>query len=246
MDDNPWIDQELPAEPRPNRNAEPDGGKRPYTDKEIARLAHGPVADHLRPPPSLYLPDLMHVAALSGMRLEEICQLRVADCANGSFEVRFGKTVNARRSVPIHPELASIVASRTEGRPHDAYFIEGLSEVPASRDGRSDPASKAFSRYRQKVGVDERPNDKAKSNVDFHSFRRWFIRKAMEALEHGATGFTAWTIADVVGHDDEGMKDTLKLTMRHYPGQSGGTAKRALVEAVKLPSLPPQPDGETP
>src|SRR5690606_2467267 len=99
---------------------------------------------------------------LSGMRLEEICQLRVADCADGGFRVHFGKTVNARRTVPIHPDLVAIVARRTEGKPASAYLIDGLPDVPASRDSRSHPAAKAFTRYRRKVGVDERPNGKAK------------------------------------------------------------------------------------
>lgn len=85
--------------------------------------------------------------------------------------------------------------------------------------------------------IDERPNGKAKSNVYFHSFRRWFIRKARDAMQEPNAGFDAWTIADVVGHDDEGVKDILKLTMSHYPGPSGDKAKKALVEAVNLPSL---------
>lgn len=124
---------------------------------------------------------------------------------------------------------------RSKDRPGAAYLIDGLPDVPTSRDSRSDPASKAFSRYRRKMKVDERPNDKAKSNVDFHSFRRWFIRKARDAMQEPNAGFDAWTIADVVGHDDEGVKDILKLTMSHYPGPSGEKAKRTLVDAVKLP-----------
>lgn len=238
VEDSPWVGQELPAAPRPDRDAEPDRGKRAYTDDETARLVHGPVADLMHPPPSLYLPDLMRIAALSGMRLEEICQLRLADCADGNFQVHYGKTANATRTIPIHPDLAGLVARRSEGKPESAHLIDGLPDIPASRDSRSDPAAKAFTRYRRKIGVDERPNGKAKSNVDFHSFRRWFIRKAVEALEGGNPGFTPWTIADVVGHDDEGAKDILRLTMRHYPGQSGDAAKRALVEAVKLPTAP--------
>lgn len=236
--EDPWSGQRLPAGPRPDRNAEPDPGKRPYTNDEVARLVHGPVSDLMRPPPSLYLRDLMYIAALSGMRLEEICQLRIADCTGSIFRVHAGKTVNATRTVPIHPDLTALVANRCEGMPADAHLIGGLPEIPVSRDSRSDPAAKAFTRYRRKMGIDERPNDKAKSNVDFHSFRRWFIRQAVEALEAGHTGFTAWTLADVVGHDDEGVKDTLRLTMRQYPGRSGEAAQRSLVQAVKMPVLP--------
>ncbi|MCV0380543.1 DUF6538 domain-containing protein [Nitratireductor sp.] len=235
-DDNPWSGQELPEQSRRDRSAERDGGKRPYTDEEAAALLYGPVSDLMRPPPSLYLTDLMHIAALSGMRLEEICQLRVADCKGGTFTIHEGKTDNARRTVPIHPDLTGIISRRTKNNPDDAYLVDGLPDIPTSRDSRSDPASKAFSRYRRKMKVDERPNDKAKSNVDFHSFRRWFIRKARDAMQEPNAGFSAWTIADVVGHDDEGVKNLFKLTMSHYPGASSDKAKRALVKAVKLPT----------
>lgn len=243
VEDNPWQGQHLPAMPRRDRNAEPDGGKRPYTDDELGRLLHGPVEDVMRPPTSGYLRDLMHIAALSGLRLEEICQLRIGDCATGAFAIRDGKTENACRTVPIHSALAAIMQRRTEGKPADAYLIDGLPDLPESRDSRSDPASKSYTRYRRKMKVDERPNGKAKSNVDFHSFRRWFIRKAREAMLGPVPGFDAWTIVDVVGHDDGGVKDLLRLTIRHYPGPSGEPARRALVEAVKLPSPPPPSSG---
>src|SRR5690606_21378586 len=122
VEDNPWLGQELPAQPRRDRNAERDGGKRPYTDDEAATLLYGPVADLMRPPPSLYLTDLMHIAALSGMRLEEICQLRVADCKGESFAVHEGKTDNARRTIPIHAALTSIVSRRSKDRQDNEYL----------------------------------------------------------------------------------------------------------------------------
>lgn len=230
VEDNPWLGQEIAPAPRQRPGMDPDGGKRPYTDKELVKLIYGPGSD--------YLGDLIRVAALSGMRLEEICQLRTRDCRDARFQVQFGKTDNARRQVPIHPDLLPIIEARLTGKAEDAYLFHELPEVPESRDTRSDPASKRFTRYRRDVGVDERPNDKAKSNVDFHSFRRWFIRKARDAMEVSGGAFNPWTLADVVGHDDEGVKDLLHLTMSHYPGQSSDAAKKACVEAVKLPNRP--------
>ncbi|UDL87661.1 tyrosine-type recombinase/integrase [Mesorhizobium sp. PAMC28654] len=238
VDENPWVDQELPNKARPSADHELDKGKRPYTAPEVATLIHSDVAEHLQAPPSDYMADLMRIAALSGMRLEEICQLRVGDCLESSFTVRHGKTANARRDIPIHSDLGEIVAARSEGKTPGTFLIDGLPETPKSRDTRSDPASKAFTRYRRKVGVDERPNGKAKSNVDFHSFRRWFCMVARDRLDAPDAGYSPWTIADVVGHDDEGVKDFLKLTMKHYPGPSSADAKRALVEAIKLPPSP--------
>ena len=226
--ENPWTGQSLPKERRPDRDAEADGGKRPFTDDEMIALLNGPAVPRQH--------DLMRIAALSGMRLEEICSLRVSDCVDGSFHIKGGKTVNAARSVPIHSQLSSIITRRTKSKQPKDWLIEDLPDVPASREGRSDPASKQFSRYRVSVGVDERPNEKAKSNVDFHSFRRWFIRKARNAKLVGGTGYDEVTLVWVVGHVDSGRDKTLDLSQIGYAGQDPEAAKRALVEAVTLPA----------
>jgi hypothetical protein len=63
--------------------------------------------------------------------------------------------------------------------------------------------------------------------VDFHSWRRWFIRKARDARQD------PWTIADVVGHDKEALP--LAMTMGRYPGESNDKALQECVEAVRLP-----------
>ena len=232
VEENPWLDQDLPSEPRRKLSMEADGGKRPFTNKEIGQLIYGPEDG--------YLADLMRVAALSGLRIEEICQLRIVDCVGGSFAIHEGKTVNARRTVPIHSDLASIVERRTKGHQPSDFLFGELPAPPPSRETRSDPASKKFTRYRRKQGVDERPNGKAKSNVDFHSFRRWFIRQAREGLASANGAYSPWTIADVVGHDDEGVKELLKLTMSVYAGSASDEAKRACVEAVRLPERLPK------
>lgn len=89
--------------------------------------------------------------------------------------------------------------------------------------------------------MDERPlGGQRQSYIDFHSFRRWFMRKAVDALEKGAKGFTQWTIAEVIGHavenaSLEGQKLPLGLTMSRYAGDASADAKRACVAEVKLP-----------
>ncbi|MER8422050.1 tyrosine-type recombinase/integrase [Mesorhizobium sp. M1329] len=226
--ENPWVGQTLPAGPRQRRDAEPDRGKRPFTDAEMTTLLGGDAGPLLQ--------DLMPVGALSGMRIEEICQLHVSDCEGGVFNVWAGKTDNARRTVPIHSGLVEIVKRRTAGKKDSDYLFDDLPPIPKSRETRSDPAAKRFTRYRRDVGIDERPNDKAKSNVDFHSFRRWFIRKARDAMLAGAEGFDEWTITWVVGHTDSERAKSLDLSQHGYAGMDREEAKRALVEAVKLPN----------
>lgn len=227
--ENPWGSQPMPAAPRRSRDAEPDRGKRPFTDDEMVKLLKGDGGSLLN--------DLMQVAALSGMRLEEICQLFVSDCQDGMFNVWAGKTDSARRSVPIHSGLRAVVQRRSNGKRPSDFLFDELPAVPKSRETRSDPAAKRFTRYRREMGVDERPNDKAKSNVDFHSFRRWFIRKARDAKLAGVTGFDEWTITWVVGHTDSERPRSLDLSQHGYAGTDAETAKSALVEAVNLPAL---------
>ena len=148
------------------------------------------------------LSDLMRIAALSGMRIEEICSLRVADCADNLFTIAFAKTPAGQRQVPIHSVLQPIVSARCEGKGRGDLLFHELPPVAPSRqdDNRhSDPATKAFTRYRRTCRVDEVERGAKQSNIDFHSFRRWFAARAHRALQEGITGFTPWTVADVIG-----------------------------------------------
>jgi integrase len=222
---NPWT-QSLPEATRVRREADEDEGKRPFADSEVLALLGGDAG--------LDLDDVMRISALSGLRLEEICQLRVKDCADGLFKVRDGKTSNAKRTFPIHSTLTPIIERRTSDRPPSAFLIHEVAEPPKSRESRSDPLSKRFTRYRRKCGVDERPNTKMKSNVDFHSFRRWFIRKARDAMLLPGSGFDMWSIVAIVGHTEKG-KPPAEMTMRHYAGADPSEMTRRCIEAVRLP-----------
>ena len=88
----------------------------------------------------------------------------------------------------------------TFGKEPSAFLFHELPDQKGDARGRGAPVSQAFTRTRRDLGVDEVIAGARQSRIDFHSFRRWFIRKGVEALERGATGFIAWTIADVVGH----------------------------------------------
>lgn len=208
-------------------NEEPDEGKRPYTADELKKLLTGRPAD-------AQLLDLIRLGALTGMRLEEIYRLRVRDVVDGFFLVRDGKTVNAKRRIPVHTALKGLVEGLQKGKEAGDYLVDPTAPVIEKTGIRSGAASKAFGYYRKSLKLDERPNDKAKSNIDFHSLRRWFIASARDGILAGATGYNQWTIADVVGHGD-GLTDTLKMTLGVYPGKSADTALKACVAAVQLP-----------
>lgn len=220
---NPWLSQRLKKKDAGQANA----GKRPFTDEEVSRLLACPRTEAMR--------DMSLMAALTGMRISEIGNLAVKDVQDGTITVRKGKSAAARRTFPQHSALAALIERRTKGKSPDAFLIEELPEQKGGRRSRAAPISQAFTRLRRAAKVDDRAEGVRQSGVDFHSWRRWFIRKAVEAHAKGAVGFTPWTIADVVGHSsDDGP---LGLTMKRYPGDASIEAKEACVEAVRLPQI---------
>ncbi|MDA8438287.1 MAG: tyrosine-type recombinase/integrase [Propionibacterium sp.] len=204
---NPWQDQ-VPAVPA----HQPTEHERAFTDDEVARL--------LASPPDVTLADFMKLAALTGMRREEIAQLTVADCTEGAFIIRQGKTAAARRRVPIHSDLAPLVARRTAHKAPTDYLFEDLA---SSTHDRSDPLGKRFTRYRRSLGIQEGAG--RRSLVNLHSFRRWFVTKAINA------GCPPHVVSLLVGHS-EGRKG---MTLGPYWSGAEDDALRAVVEAVKLP-----------
>jgi integrase len=208
---NPWAGQALSK--RAGRNG--DKTKRPFSDAEAALL--------LMSDAGIELADAMHVAALSGMRLEEIYRLTVADCANRWFRVRYAKTRAGRRRVPIHPALAAIVARRCAGKPASAFLFHEPGPVREGRE-RSMALSKRFGYYRRMLGVHETIDGARHSRVDFHSWRRWFITAARNA------GVDRAVVAAVVGHEVGNLTDDT------YSGGPDEKLLRACVEAVRLPT----------
>lgn len=211
VNENPWREQFLPIKGHTDTQDE-----RPFTDDEIKTLLVNAVDARLA--------DTMRIAALSGMRIEEICLLRVADCADGLFQIRKAKTQAGVRVVPIHSALAPMVAARCRGKRPEEFLIHELGPAPkkGATRARSDTLSKQFTRYRRDVGVDDVAPGQRRSLVNFHSFRRWFITKA----EHA--GIPPWTIESVVGHKRSGM------TLGVYSQGSSVAQLRACVDAVRL------------
>jgi integrase len=211
-EDNPWVGQGL----RQGRKAanDEDDDQRPYTEAELVKLFAGDADETMR--------DLMLVGALSGMRLDEACRLTVADCANGVFSVKVGKTKAARRIVPVHPLLSEVVERRCQDAARTAYLFHEFGE-PRKDGSRGGAASNRFNRYRRDQGVDDRPNGRRRSRVDFHSFRHWFMTQALRAR------IEERIVKQVVGHALTGV------TLSIYFGGDLEAAKRECVEAVRLP-----------
>jgi integrase len=231
---NPWEKQRV-SEDRTVPRAE-DGGKdkRPFTDEEVTKLLVEIPKQSIEGA-GVALPDMCMVAALTGGRRDEVATLRVRhiDLLKMSIRLPGEKNENAFRLIPIHPDLQPLMERRCAGRQGDDFIFHELPDQQSDARGRGAPITQAFTRVRRRLGVDEMLPGRRQSRIDFHSWRRWFIRKAVEALEDGATGYTQWTIADVVGHSNE--DGPLGETMGRYPGRASDRAMRACVEAVRLP-----------
>lgn len=216
--DNPWTDQHIDG----RKARQETVAERAFTDLEIGRLFHSQWPDNMRGADRSRLEDAMRIAALSGMRIEEICQLTVADCADGTFNVRRSKTKAGVRRVPIHPALEAIVARRGVGKDVRRFLLDELGRGGAKE--RSAPLSKQFARYRKALAVDDRQEGQRRSLVNFHSFRRWFVTCAERA------GQAPHIIEAVVGHKRPGM--TLGV---YSGGPSVEKQMRSCIEAVRMP-----------
>jgi integrase len=214
---NPWLEKSLPK-PQAHKVSQDgaEGRERPFTDDELHKLLAGDADDDLA--------DMMHIAALSGMRLDEIGQLRIEDCRDEMFTIRGGKTSAAVRQIPIHSKLRPIIKARSNGKDGRAYLFPALRST--GWDGnRTMAISKRFTYYRRRLGVDDRREGARRSKVNFHSFRRWFISKADEA------GHPRDLIAAIVGHERG------SITLDVYSRADLGRRMRRCVESVKLPVI---------
>jgi len=211
VEENVWRGQSL-AKPEPDK----DKQKRPYTDAEMKKLIGGK--------PGELLSDFIHIAALSGMRVDEIARLIVENIVEDCFDITVAKTKAGIRMVPIHPDLNAIVARRIEGKAaKDPLFPELPVPKKGSAVERSQKVVKTFTAYRRKLKLDDVPEGARQSRVDFHSFRRWFITKAEQAEQ------PPHFIEALVGHKRTGM------TLGRYSAGPLKAQFRAVVEAVKLP-----------
>lgn len=208
---NPWEKQSLKTAKSTGRGA--DETRKEFTDAQLVTLLTGETDDDIR--------DFMRIAALSGLRIEEIAQLKVTDCTGGIFNILRGKTKAAQRRVPIHSALVDLVTTRSMGKKPSEWLFSGLLTSKAGE--RSAALSKRFGHYRERVGVDEKIPGQRGSLVNFHSFRKYFATQALQA-DH-----PLHIVQQIIGHARDGV------TLQVYHGGDTEMRLRAAVESVKLP-----------
>ena len=147
---------------------------------------------------------LIPLAIFTGARLGELCQLDLKDfitvdgidcidindeSENKAIKKRI-KTDNAKRLVPIHPELIRLGILRYVEKLRSGKQVHLFPEL--SRDRRDGPAqapSNWFQKFRARVGVIE------KQKTVFHSFRHLFITNLLDQ------GISPHMVAPIVGHE---------------------------------------------
>ena len=146
----------------------------PLTDRHFAALLGAADADLLA---------AISILALSGMRLDELRRLRVAQCGRASFRVGECAANHGPREAPIHSALVGTVLRLTRGRAGDAFLIGDGAEL-----GRAPSATeRRFDACRETVGV-------VGSSPTIHGLRRWFVAAALES------GQPPEAVAAVIGH----------------------------------------------
>jgi integrase len=211
--------------------------RRPFTTKEvIALLGHKSYAK--RQFSSAYSFWLVPLAMFTGARLGELCQLDLqdfvevegiacidindieapdVDAPEGGRKKRV-KTRNAKRLVPIHPELVRLGLLRyvesMRKQQHTQLFPE-LSRT--RRDGPAQAASNWFQRFRARVGIT------TKQETVFHSFRHGFITSLLDS------GITPHMVAPIVGHEGE------LITGKIYWNTKDATKRKPTVDAFMVP-----------
>ncbi|MFX2556260.1 DUF6538 domain-containing protein [Enterobacter roggenkampii] len=139
-----------------------------FTDNEVIALLRG-----LQEAGEVELFDVASIAAYSGMRIGEICNLQPQHIivVNGvnCFQVLEGKTANAARICPIHSSLINMVSERCK-KPYNGFLFYRASITKREDGKRSSWHVKRFGRLKRDILPDS-------ENKVFHSYRHAVISK---------------------------------------------------------------------
>lgn len=176
-----------------------------FTDDEVIALLRG-----LKEAGEDELFDVASIAAYSGMRIGEICNLKpehiiVIDGVH-LFQVLAGKTANAARIIPIHTKILPMALSRRDN-PYNGFLFYHAS-ISKREDGkRSGWHVNRFGRLKRDI----LPGSENKGEYKvFHSYRHAVISKL------NAAGVDESRIALLAGHSF-GETESFKTYSKSVP-----------------------------
>ncbi|MDL2302361.1 tyrosine-type recombinase/integrase [Lachnospiraceae bacterium OttesenSCG-928-D06] len=162
-------------------------------------------------------PVLFRVLYCCGMRISEVCALRIRDFEDGCFTVEHGK-FGKGRLVPLHPML-SVSISEYIKRVHpfaegeENLFIDGF-------EGKQLYSTKVYEVFRElllKAGIKHGGKGKGPR---VHDFRFTVIVHRLEQWIHENADINAWlpVLQFYVGHSDmDSLGYYLQITMEVHP-----------------------------
>lgn len=172
-----------------------------FTDQDVIALLRG-----LQEAGEGELFDVASIAAYSGMRIGEICNLKpehiiVIDNVH-LFHVQEGKTSNAARVVPIASKILPMVLERCQ-KPYNGFLFYRASITKREDGKRSSWHVNRFGRLKRDILPDS-------ENKVFHSYRHTWISKL------NAAGVDESRIALLAGHSF-GETESFKTYSKSVP-----------------------------
>lgn len=178
----------------------------PFSNDELKAIFASTYPEEMAKPDHYWLPI---VALFSGARREEIASLKASNVKTidgvPCFQIEGGKTADARRVVPIHPQLKALgfmdYAEQVQSMGVEhlfPYLIDGA-------NGRGKNAGRQFSILLDKRGIKD-------DRKVFHSFRHTVITRLH------ATGANIAHVMQMTGHRGEATQGVHFQTYTHDVG----------------------------
>lgn len=172
------------------------------------------------------------IGMYSGMRLNEICSLRVENIREIEgvlcFEVTEGKTKSAARIIPCHSLITPLVLSLRE-KPHNGFLFYRASLIDRADGKRSTWHSQRFTRAKRKALGEEGTERKV-----FHSLRH----QAAQILDRGGIGKNLKPVPEdrialLLGHE-RGSTESFKTYSKNA---ASPVELRQYIELLRYPEI---------
>lgn len=191
-----------------------------FCHEEIKRFfasADGMLFNSRQPLSHITYPVFFRILYCCGMRVSEVCSLKIRDFEDGCFTVEHGK-FGKGRLVPLHPLLSVSVSEYIKkvhpyAEPEKVLFIDGF-------EGRQLYPAKVYEIFRElllKSGIKHGGKGKGPR---VHDLRFTFIVHRLEQWIHENADINVWltVLQFYVGHSDMGsLGYYLQITMEVHP-----------------------------
>jgi integrase len=186
------------------------------------------------------LRDVCTILLDCGLRPEECFRLRMENVADGTLEIHYGKTDNARRRIPMTPRVKATLDMRLSKATGSAWVFPAQ-----TKSGHIEPSSVKKQHIKAiaegtRILREETKRDDAK----VESFELYTLRHT--CLTRWAPHMDPWTLAYLAGHRDMNItkryvhpqEQTIRTAMEKAHEVNGGHTSRHTVENIDLENRP--------